>query len=60
MKTEGTANDTLAAHLENLKGIRDTQQRRDYIERVQVKEGKFVANWLKDEFAAWWWKEQKA
>lgn len=59
MKTEGTANEALSRHLETLKGIRDTQQRRDYIEAVQRNEGKFAANWLKDEFSAWWWKEQK-
>lgn len=46
-------------HMEALKRITDTNQRREYIEGVQRAEGRFAASWLKDEFARWWWKEQK-
>jgi hypothetical protein len=53
------SNESLERHMEALKGMRDTQQRREYIDAVQRKEGKFEAAWLKDEFARWWWKEQK-
>lgn len=41
-------------HMEALKRIRDTQQRREYIETVRRAEGKFAASWLEDEFARWW------
>lgn len=51
--------ETHALHLEALKRIPGTQQRREYIETVRRAEGKFDADWLKDEFARWWWKEQK-
>lgn len=59
MNITGPANDKLERHLETLKGIRDTQKRREYIEAVERSEGKFSANWLKDEFANWWWSQQK-
>lgn len=54
-----TETETHLAHMEALKRIRDTQQRREYIDTVRRVEGKFAASWLEDEFSRWWWKEQK-
>ena len=51
--------ESLDRHMEALKGMRDTQQRREYIEAVARSEGKFEASFLKDQFAHWWWQEQK-
>ena len=59
MNTTGPTNEAMERHLETLKGIKDTQKRREYLEAVERSESKFVAQWLKDEFAAWWWKEQR-
>ncbi len=44
----------LERHMEALKSMRDTQQRREYIEAVARAEGKFEANFLRDAFAQWW------
>lgn len=40
-------------HIENLKTIPATAERRSYIETVERKEGKFFADWLRDDYAAW-------
>lgn len=59
MNTTGPTNEAVALHLEALKGIKDTVQRREYLAAVERNEGKFFVGFLKDEFAAWWWSEQK-
>jgi len=41
-------------HMANLRGISTTQGRREYIEAVQRAEGRFAANWLKDDLVAEW------
>jgi hypothetical protein len=40
-------------HVENLKTIPGTSDRRAYIETVERKEGRFYADWLRDDYAAW-------
>ena len=40
-------------HIENLKTIPATADRRAYIETVERKEGRFYADWLRDDYAAW-------
>jgi hypothetical protein len=39
-------------HMEQLRAIRTTAARREYIEGVERAEGRFAANWLRDEFRA--------
>lgn len=59
MNTTGPTNEAMERHLETLKGITDSRQRHAYLEDVERNESKFVAQWLKDEYAAWWWGQQK-
>ncbi len=50
--------DTHNRHMENLRNIRTTADRREYIDGVMRAEGKFSANWLRDDFAAEWDKDK--
>ena len=45
-------------HMENVRGIRTTAGRREYIEGVRRTEGKFASEWIKDELRAEWAKEK--
>lgn len=45
-------------HMKNLRNIRTTADRREYIDGVMRSEGKFAANWLRDDFAAEWNKDK--
>lgn len=41
-------------HMATLKGMRTTQQRREYIDGVKRAEGAFYGKWLEEDFAVWW------
>ena len=49
--------DTHNRHMENLRNTRTTADRREYIDGVMRSEGRFAANWLRDDFAAEWSKD---
>lgn len=59
MNTTGPANESHQRHMDNLKGMRTTQERREYIDAVERTESKFAAKWLKEEFAKWWDSQRK-
>jgi hypothetical protein len=54
MNTKGPTTQAHERHMANLKGMRKTDERRDYIAEVKRAEGPFAAKWLTDDFAHWW------
>lgn len=64
MNTTGPANklfnpdflfdNALSAHIENLKRIPGSSDRRAYIEVVERKEGKERADYVKQQYTNWW------
>lgn len=54
MNTTGPANESHQRHMDNLKGMRTTQERREYIDAVERNEGKFAGKWLREDFVLWW------
>lgn len=41
-------------HMTTLKGMRNSRQRREYIDGVKRAEGAFYGKWLEEDFAVWW------
>jgi hypothetical protein len=54
MKTIGPATEAHERHMEAIKRIASTDDRREYIAAVRRNEGAFAAKWLADDFATWW------
>lgn len=44
----------LSAHIERLKNIPNTSDRRIYLEEMEHKEGKERADFVKQQFLKWW------
>ena len=50
--------ETHKRHMENVRGIRTTAGRREYIEGVLRTEGRFASEWIKDDLKAEWNKDK--
>ena len=50
--------ETHKRHMDNVRGIRTTAGRREYIEGVRRTEGRFAAEWIKDDLKAEWNKDK--
>jgi hypothetical protein len=52
------ASEVLAAHLKELESMyfkgKSSADRKEYIDNVERKEGRFMASWLRAEFGKWW------
>lgn len=52
--TDPQQDKTLAAHIENLKGIPATKDRNAYMEIVERKDGKQAADYIRAQYTKWW------
>ncbi len=54
MNTKGPSTEAHERHMEAMRRITSTKDRREYIDGVRRNEGAFAAKWLSDDFSAWW------